>query len=78
MTTKTRTTARRVQASDIHPELEDLGKRKIAPAVWAVTRIGLGFIFIWAFVDKLFGLGRGRTGCSWPACSASAGRCCCA
>lgn len=57
MTTKNRTTARRVQASDIHPELEDLGKRKIAPAVWAVTRIGLGFIFLWAFVDKLFGLG---------------------
>ncbi|MDR7278135.1 hypothetical protein [Catenuloplanes atrovinosus] len=24
---------------------------------WAVTRVGLGFIFLWAFVDKLIGLG---------------------
>lgn len=26
--------------------------------VWALTRICLGFIFLWAFVDKLFGLGK--------------------
>jgi thiosulfate dehydrogenase (quinone) large subunit len=25
--------------------------------VWAFLRIGLGWIFLWAFVDKLFGLG---------------------
>ncbi|WP_033346124.1 membrane protein [Catenuloplanes japonicus] len=25
---------------------------------WAVTRVGLGFIFLWAFLDKTFGLGR--------------------
>lgn len=31
--------------------------RGIAPAVWAVTRIALGFIFLWAFLDKTFGLG---------------------
>ncbi|MFI6512285.1 hypothetical protein ACIBCT_32175 [Streptosporangium sp. NPDC050855] len=24
---------------------------------WAITRIGLGFIFLWAFLDKTFGLG---------------------
>ena len=24
---------------------------------WAVLRIGIGWIFLWAFVDKLFGLG---------------------
>jgi thiosulfate dehydrogenase [quinone] large subunit len=29
-----------------------------AGLVWAVTRIGLGWIFLWAFLDKLFGLGR--------------------
>lgn len=46
-----------VKAASVHPELEDLGKRAVAPAVWAVTRLGLGFIFLWAFVDKLFGLG---------------------
>jgi len=26
-------------------------------AVWAYLRIGLGFVFFWAFIDKLFGLG---------------------
>ncbi|GGK93865.1 hypothetical protein Sme01_58440 [Sphaerisporangium melleum] len=25
--------------------------------VWAVVRLGLGWTFLWAFVDKLFGLG---------------------
>lgn len=25
---------------------------------WAVTRVGLGFVFLWAFLDKTFGLGR--------------------
>lgn len=25
--------------------------------VWALLRFGLGFIFLWAFFDKLFGLG---------------------
>jgi thiosulfate dehydrogenase [quinone] large subunit len=25
--------------------------------LWAVTRISLGWIFLWAFIDKLFGLG---------------------
>ncbi len=25
--------------------------------VWASARIGLGWIFLWAFIDKLFGLG---------------------
>jgi thiosulfate dehydrogenase (quinone) large subunit len=27
------------------------------PYVWAVTRLALGWIFLWAFLDKLFGLG---------------------
>src|SRR5690554_1581179 len=25
--------------------------------IWAMLRIGLGFIFLWAFLDKLIGLG---------------------
>ncbi len=25
---------------------------------WAVTRLGLGFVFLWAFLDKTFGLGK--------------------
>ncbi len=30
---------------------------KRAPYLWAAVRIGLGWIFFWAFLDKLFGLG---------------------
>lgn len=28
-----------------------------SPYVWAMLRIGLGFTFFWAFLDKMFGLG---------------------
>jgi len=31
--------------------------RAVARYSWVVARIGMGFIFLWAFVDKLFGLG---------------------
>lgn len=24
---------------------------------WSILRVGLGFVFLWAFIDKLFGLG---------------------
>jgi thiosulfate dehydrogenase (quinone) large subunit len=30
----------------------------MSPYVWAITRISLGWIFLWAFLDKAFGLGR--------------------
>jgi thiosulfate dehydrogenase [quinone] large subunit len=30
---------------------------KRTPYLWAAVRIGLGWIFLWAFLDKLFGLG---------------------
>ncbi|MGH8870114.1 MAG: hypothetical protein ACRDYU_19265 [Actinomycetes bacterium] len=32
--------------------------RTVAPYVWAVTRLSLGFVFLWAFFDKTFGLGK--------------------
>lgn len=32
-------------------------KKDKGPYAWAVLRIGLGYIFLWAFLDKLFGLG---------------------
>jgi thiosulfate dehydrogenase (quinone) large subunit len=63
MSTTIRRQGRSDETSDFfHPELAELGKTTtgggtVAPKVWAVTRIGLGFIFLWAFVDKLFGLG---------------------
>jgi thiosulfate dehydrogenase [quinone] large subunit len=49
--------AQAVSAEQVHPELVDLGKPSVADRVWAVTRIALGSVFLWAFVDKLFGLG---------------------
>lgn len=33
------------------------GPSRIAPVMWAVTRVSLGFVFLWAFLDKTFGLG---------------------
>lgn len=32
----------------------------------AGIRISLGWVFLWAFLDKLFGLGRIVPGPSWP------------
>ena len=29
--------------------------------MWSVLRIALGFVFLWAFLDKLFGLGFATT-----------------
>ena len=34
----------------------DAGSR-VAPYLWATTRLAIGFTFLWAFVDKTFGLG---------------------
>ncbi|MEU4541590.1 hypothetical protein AB0G15_42860, partial [Streptosporangium sp. NPDC023825] len=31
--------------------------RRPADYVWAIARIGLGWIFLWAFLDKTFGWG---------------------
>ncbi len=32
-------------------------RTRFADYVWAVTRISLGWVFLWAFLDKTFGLG---------------------
>ena len=51
-------------ASDVHPELkgmdfpvEDEARAYSARHVLAATRIALGWVFLWAFLDKTFGLG---------------------
>jgi thiosulfate dehydrogenase (quinone) large subunit len=43
----------------VHPELipNEGRNAKLAHYVGALTRISLGTIFLWAFLDKLFGLG---------------------
>jgi thiosulfate dehydrogenase [quinone] large subunit len=33
----------------------------VADYVWALVRLSLGWIFLWAFLDKLFGLGHETT-----------------
>jgi thiosulfate dehydrogenase [quinone] large subunit len=38
--------------------IEGQHRSRVAPYIWAVTRISLGWIFLWAFLDKAFGLGR--------------------
>lgn len=38
-------------------DLADRRPHRIAPYAWAITRVSLGFVFVWAFVDKTFGLG---------------------
>src|SRR4051812_21082812 len=45
-------------------DTEQVQPRTGSPAiryVWALARLSLGFVFIWAFVDKLFGLGHETT-----------------
>ncbi|MBO3752861.1 DoxX family membrane protein [Streptosporangiaceae bacterium NEAU-GS5] len=37
------------------------GARSAAAYVWAVARLALGWIFLWAFLDKTFGLGHSTT-----------------
>lgn len=41
-------------------------REKASRYVWAATRLGLGWIFLWAFLDKAFGLGHEtQTADSW-------------
>ncbi|MBC9716050.1 DoxX family membrane protein [Streptomyces sp. TRM66268-LWL] len=42
-------------------ESVDAGTRTAAAAVWASARILMGFVFLWAFLDKTFGLGYATT-----------------
>jgi len=51
------------QQHDIHPELaamhipvEDETRAYAARKILAVTRIAIGWVFLWAFLDKTFGL----------------------
>lgn len=55
----TRTPSQRPSATDAPAsEVERATPANQAAArVWAVTRISIGWIFLWAFLDKTFGLG---------------------
>lgn len=43
----------------VHPELvaPETGAQKVARYTMAAARISLGWVFLWAFLDKTFGLG---------------------
>jgi len=38
-------------------EADDAGNARVGRYVWAVTRLSIGFVFLWAFFDKLLALG---------------------
>jgi len=44
-------------APDPRVKTVSLTREKALGYVWAATRLGLGWIFLWAFLDKTFGLG---------------------
>ncbi|MGC5019130.1 hypothetical protein [Micromonospora sp. DT47] len=51
-------TSERTPANTVAPAAET-PRERAARYVWAGTRIALGWIFLWAFLDKAFGLGHG-------------------
>ncbi|WP_431927279.1 hypothetical protein [Micromonospora wenchangensis] len=58
METMTATIERNTTARTIAPVAgTETTRQRAARYVWAGTRLALGWIFLWAFLDKLFGLG---------------------
>jgi len=59
-TTRQRSTRGRLPSQDeVHPDLAgaEALDRKVARYAMAAARLSLGWIFLWAFLDKTFGLG---------------------
>ena len=56
------TTASTQTREALHPELVELSRERRSARVVAIagaaTRLSIGFVFLWAFLDKLFGLGK--------------------
>lgn len=45
------------RSRDAYPQADDEhGQRSSARYVWALTRLSIGWVFLWAFFDKVFGL----------------------
>ena len=58
--TPARTPVLRTDASFIaEPVYEETARHRAYRYTFAVTRLALGWVFLWAFLDKTFGLGRG-------------------
>jgi thiosulfate dehydrogenase (quinone) large subunit len=45
-----------VELQELH-EQQDRAPAPMARYAWAVTRLALGWIFLWSFIDKMFGFG---------------------
>ncbi|WP_019871940.1 DoxX family membrane protein [Salinispora oceanensis] len=58
METMTATTKRNAAETTSNLNQVETGQGRAARHVLAGTRLALGWIFLWAFLDKLFGLGR--------------------
>lgn len=59
------TDPRTARPRTIHPTAHRTNpaqSRIAARYVWAIARLSLGFVFFWAFLDKLFGLGHSTPG----------------
>ena len=42
---------------DVVEPAANAGERHVARYAWAITRLSIGFVFLWAFFDKLLALG---------------------
>jgi thiosulfate dehydrogenase [quinone] large subunit len=49
----------RLAAPNHQPAAEETTRQKATRYVWAIVRLALGWTFLWAFLDKAFGLGHG-------------------
>jgi len=47
----------RLPASSVNEQAESSGAGHVARYAWAATRLSIGFVFLWAFFDKLLALG---------------------
>ena len=47
----------RLPANSVSERAESAGESFVARHVWAVGRLSIGFVFLWAFFDKLLALG---------------------
>lgn len=55
--TTIRTQSHAQEATASNPANDDTHRSSALDKVWAVTRISLGWVFLWAFLDKTFALG---------------------
>ncbi len=58
LATNSRPSVLRDDAFLAEPTIEETGRHRAYRYTLAVTRLAMGWVFLWPFLDKLFGLGR--------------------